>query len=176
MLRKISLAIALLLAAVLLLAATRPDSFAVQRSTSIRAPADKVYALIHDMHRFNTWNPYLQKDPNVKGSYSGPAAGHGARYVFEGNRDVGKGSLEITEAQAPARVAMRLRMLEPFAGENDVAFTLVPRGDSTEVTWAMHGASPYLARLAGLFFDMDHMIGRDFETGLQSLKSKAENG
>lgn len=176
MLKKVSLAIVVLLAAVLLFAATRPGSFEVQRTTSVRAPADKIYPLIQDMRQFNSWNPYNQKDPNAKGSYSGPAAGPGARYAFEGNKDMGKGSLEITDVQAPSRVAMRLRMVEPFAGENDVEFKLSPRGDGTDVTWAMRGASPYLAKLAGLFFDMDQMIGRDFETGLQSLKSKAENG
>lgn len=176
MLKKISLAVLVLLAALLLFAATRPGSFAVQRTASIRAPADKIYPLIQDMHEFNTWNPFNQKDPNAKGSYSGPAAGPGARYAFEGNQEIGKGSLEITVAQAPDRVAMRLQMLEPFAAENDVEFRLRPQGDSTEVTWTMRGASPYLAKLAGLFFDMDQMIGRDFETGLQSLKSKAENG
>ena len=38
----------------------------------------------------------------------------------------------------------------------------------------MEGASPYIARLIGVFIDMDAMIGRDFEAGLANLKARAE--
>ena len=38
----------------------------------------------------------------------------------------------------------------------------------------MDGPSPFLAKLIGVFFDMDRMIGRDFEAGLADLKQRAE--
>ena len=69
---------------------------------------------------------------------------------------------------------MKLDMIEPFEGHNIVEFTLAPRGDATDVTWAMHGPSPFMAKLVGLFMNMDAMIGRDFEAGLANLKSRAE--
>ena len=161
-------------AAVLLYAASRPDTFRVERAASIRAPADRVHALIADLHRFNTWNPYEKKDPNLKGRYRGADSGLGAAYDFEGNQDVGKGSLEIVESTPPTRVAMKLDMAAPFEAHNLVEFTLVPRGDATEVTWAMRGPSPFVARLVGVFMNMDAMIGRDFEAGLANLKALAE--
>ena len=164
------------LAALLLYAASRPDIFRVQRSTRIKAPPAAVHALIDDLHRFNTWNPYEKKDPNVKGAYGGPARGPGAAYEFEGNKDIGKGRLRIVDSKAPSKVTMQLDMLEPFEGHNLVEFTVLPRGDATEVTWAMQGASPFIAKLVGVFVDMDRMIGRDFEAGLADLKALAERG
>ncbi len=162
------------LAAVLVFAATRPDSFAIQRSARIKAPPERLFGLINDMRAFNTWNPYNQKDPNVKGSYRGPASGPGAAYDFQGNKDVGKGSIAIATSAAPTQVTMKLDMLEPFEGHNTVVFSIAALGDSSEVTWAMHGPSPYIAKLAGLFFNMDQMIGKDFDAGLASLKTLAE--
>ncbi|WP_372527433.1 SRPBCC family protein [Piscinibacter sp.] len=174
MIKTIALVAVAALAALLLYAATRPDTFRVQRSARILASADKIHPLINELSRFNTWNPYARKDPNMKGSYRGPTSGPGAGYDFEGNKEVGKGSIQIVESARPTRVTMKLDMIEPFEGHNTVEFTLAPRGDATEVTWAMHGASPFVARLMGLFFDMDGMIGNDFEAGLANLKAVAE--
>jgi uncharacterized protein YndB with AHSA1/START domain len=174
MLKTLALIAVLGVTLLLVYAATRPDRLHVQRSVHIAAPPEKIHALINDLHRFNTWNPYEKKDPNLRGRYEGPASGPGAAYHFEGNKDVGKGSLRIVESNAPARVAMNLEMIEPFAGTNVVEFTLAPQGSQTDVTWSMRGASPFAARLIGIFVDMDRMIGRDFETGLAALKAQAE--
>jgi hypothetical protein len=173
MIKTIALIILAAVGVLLAFAATQPDTFKVQRSASIKAPPDKLHGLINDMKVFNTWNPYNLKDPNIKGEYQGPQAGPGAAYHFAGNKDVGKGSIAITDS-SPSKVTMKLDMIEPFEGHNVVEFILVPRGDSTEVTWAMHGPSPYIGKVMGLVFNMDSMIGRDFEAGLANLKAKAE--
>ncbi|HSH91417.1 MAG TPA: SRPBCC family protein [Ramlibacter sp.] len=162
-----------LLSVPLVLAAFKPDTFRVQRSATIKAPQQKLHALINDMRVFNTWNPYNLKDPNIRGEYKGPQAGLGAEYHFAGNKDVGKGSIAIVET-APSKVMMKLDMIEPFEGHNLVEFRLAPQGDTTEVTWAMQGRSPYIAKVVGLFMNMDSMIGRDFEAGLANLKARAE--
>ncbi|QKO22704.1 SRPBCC family protein [Rhodoferax sp. BAB1] len=175
MLKTTFFVLVLAIAGLLVFAATRPDTFTLQRSLLIQAPPDKLHALINDMRSFNTWNPYDKKDPAMQGSYSGPAAGPGARYAFKGNKDVGEGSLEITSS-APGQVGMRLDMSAPMQVSNNITFTLQPRGAATEVTWAMQGASPFIAKLMGIFINMDAMIGRDFEAGLASLKTLAERG
>ncbi|HSV54950.1 MAG TPA: SRPBCC family protein [Burkholderiaceae bacterium] len=174
MIKTISLVVVVALAALLLFAATRPDTFQVQRSTRIKAPPEKLFPLINDLHQFNTWNPYNKKDPSMQGTYRGPSSGPGAGFDFQGNKEVGKGSIQIVESAAPARIKMKLDMLEPFEGHNMVEFSLAQRGESTEVTWAMHGPSPYISKLIGIFFNMDRMIGRDFEAGLADLKARAE--
>lgn len=155
-------------------AATRPDTFRVERSRVISAPPERVYALIHDLRQFNTWNPYERKDPAAKGQYSAITAGPGARYAWQGDK-VGTGSMEITDATAPARVAMKLDFVAPFEAHNQVDFTLQPEGDgATRVTWAMHGPVPYLAKIAHLLFNMDRMVGQDFEDGLNNLQAVAQ--
>ena len=173
MIKTIALIIVAAIGVLLVFAAAQPDTFKVQRSASIKAPPDKLHGLINDMKVFNTWNPYNLKDPNIKGEYQGPQAGPGAAYHFTGNKDVGKGSVTITDS-APSKVTMKLDMIEPFEGHNVVEFILAPKGDSTEVTWAMHGPSPYIGKVMGLIFNMDSMIGRDFEAGLANLKARAE--
>lgn len=174
MLKIIAIPVVVAVAGVLLYAATRPDTFRVARTTSIKAAPDRIFPLINDLHRFNAWNPYEKKDPDIKGRYSGPDSGKGAQYAFEGNNEVGMGSLEITDSEPPGRVAMRLRMTAPMKADNQIEFTLEPEGDVTHVTWAMQGRSPYLAKLIGLVVNMDRMIGRDFEAGLANLKGIVE--
>jgi hypothetical protein len=169
----LGLVVAACVLVLLLYAATRPDSFHVARSTLVQAPPARVHALINDLHQFNTWNPF-NKDPATRGEYVGPPAGPGATYHFDGGSG-GKGTVQIL-ASVPTEVAMELHMLKPMEARNKVLFTLVPRGDATEVTWAMEGASPYIAKVLHVVMNMDRMIGGAFETGLGELKQRAERG
>lgn len=174
MFKKIALAVVVLVAAVLLFAATRPDSFRVQRSTSIKAPAEKLFPLIADFHAWGAWSPWEKLDPTMKRTHSGAPSGKGAVYAWDGNNEVGAGRMEIAEVSAPSRLSIKLDFSRPMEGHNTAEFTLVPKGDASEVTWAMFGPNPYLSKLIGLFLDMDKMIGKDFETGLANLKALAE--
>ena len=174
MLKIAGLALGGLVGLVLVVAATRPDNFRVQRSASIHASPEKIFPHINDLHAFNAWNPFNKKDPNIKGSYSGAASGAGAAYAFEGNSDVGRGRIEISDSRPASEVRMNLHMLAPMEGRNVVEFTLHPKGDSTSVTWAIQGPMPYISKVLSVFCDMDAMIGREFESGLAELKAIAE--
>lgn len=162
------------IAGVLAYAATRPNDFRVQRRLAIKAPADRIYAEIADFHRWGAWSPYEKKDPGMKRTFSGATAGTGAAYAWDGNKNVGSGHMEILEATAPSKVTIKLDFLKPFEGHNTAEFTMVPSGDGTTVTWAMHGPAPYIHKLMGTFFNMDRMIGDDFAIGLANLKTIAE--
>jgi uncharacterized protein YndB with AHSA1/START domain len=175
MLKVVGIIGALLLIAVvvvLILAAMRPDTFRVERSAAIKAPPEKIFPLINDMHQFNTWNPFEKKDPG-KGTYSGPASGKGASYAWKSDQ-LGIGSMTIADSEAPSRVDIKLDFVKPFEAHNDVAFTLVPKGETTEVTWAMTGPVPFMAKIIHVIMDMDKMVGGDFEDGLANLKALAE--
>lgn len=165
--------VVLAIAAVLLLAARQPDSFRVERSASIAAPADRIFPLINDLRQMNAWSPFVKRDPGIQGSYSGPASGPGAIYRFEG-KEAGTGSLRIAGATAPTAVVMKLDMTAPMTGSNDILFSLVPDGQGTRVTWAMEGPSPFITKVMDLLFSMDRMIGGAFEAGLADLKILAE--
>jgi uncharacterized protein YndB with AHSA1/START domain len=171
----VAMGIVVLVAAILVFAATKPDIFRVQRTTSIKAPPETIFAHISDLHRWRAWSPYEKKDPAMKRTLSGAGNGKGAVYEWDGNKDVGKGRMEIIEASPPSKVRLTLDFVKPFEAHNIVEFTLEPNGDSTHVTWAMHGVSPYIAKLMGLFINMDTMIGKDFEAGLSNLKGVAES-
>jgi carbon monoxide dehydrogenase subunit G len=174
MFKKIALVIVVLLLAVLAYAATKPDSMHVQRSVTVKAPPDKIFPLINDFHRWSAWSPYERVDPAMNKVYSDPAAGKGAVYEWAGNSQVGQGRMEITDAPDPSRVTIKLDFIKPFEGHNVAEFTLVPQADATTVTWTMDGRSPYVAKLMGVFVNMDNMIGKDFDTGLSNIKAIAE--
>ncbi len=171
----IAMAVAVIaVAGILGYAAMQPDDFRIARSTAIKAPPEKIYPLMSDFRRSAEWSPYEKKDPNMKRSFSGAASGKGAIYSFDGNSDVGTGRLEITDATPPSKVVLRLDMVKPFEGSNIIEYSILPKGDGSEVIWSMHGQQPLLAKAICLFFNMDKMVGADFEQGLASLKSVAE--
>lgn len=173
-LKIIALAAAVLIAGVLAYAATKPDTFRVQRTVTIQAPPEKIFPLINELPRWKEWSPYEKKDPAMKRTFSGPAGGKGASYAWEGNNEVGKGRMEIAESTASSKIIFDLYFLEPFEGRNTAEFTLDRKGEATNVTWSMYGPAPYLTKLMSTFFDMDAMIGNDFAAGLASLKALAE--
>ena len=162
------------LGVLLMYATTRPDQFSVERRLRINAAPEKLWPLISEMRPFNRWNPYVRKDPKIKGSYSGPETGIGSRYAWESD-EVGVGSLEITGQQPGQAMQMRLDFVKPFEAHNRAEFRLTPQSDgSTEVTWSMHGPSTYISKVMGLIIDMDKMVGRDFEAGLSNLQELAK--
>lgn len=161
-------------AGLLIFAATKPDSFRVQRSASIKAPPEKIFALINDLRAHGSWSPWEKKDPGMKRTFTGPQAGKGATYEWDGNKEIGQGRMEIAEAVPASRIVMKLDFIRPFEAHNIAEFLLQPSGDSTTVTWAIYGPSPYISKLMTIFFDMDKMIGHEFEAGLANLKALTE--
>jgi hypothetical protein len=174
MIKKIALVVAVLIAGVLLYAATRPDTLHVERTAAINAPAGKIYPLISDFHSWTSWSPYEKRDPALKRTYSGAESGKGAVYQWEGNSEVGSGRMEITDTSAPSKVVIKLDFITPFEGHNVAQFTMQPSGRATNVTWSMDGPTPYLGKVIGVFINMDRMIGTDFEAGLANLKTLTE--
>ena len=173
MLKIAAIVIALLIVAMLFYAATKPDSFRVQRSVSIRAPADKIFPLINDLHQWDAWTPY-NKDPAMKTTFGGAPTGVGSTYAWHGNSQVGQGDIEISASIAPRKVALNLHMIKPFEANNTVEFTLQTKGDVTDVSWAMDGKQVFIGKVLGIFMNMDNMVGKDFEVGLERMKVLAE--
>ena len=174
MFKIIAIIIAVLIAGVLLFAATKPDIFRVQRSAGIKAPPEKVFALINDFKSWGAWSPWEKKDPAMKRTFGAVTSGKRAQYAWEGNKDVGQGSMEITESVPSSKIVLKLDFIKPFEGHNVVEFTLTPQGDTTNVAWVMQGPTPYFAKIFHVFMDMDSMVGKDFESGLANLKTAAE--
>jgi hypothetical protein len=171
---KISALVAVVLVlGVLAFAATKPDIFRVQRAATIKAPPEKVQAMLTDFRNWRAWSPWEKLDPAMKRTYGGAEKGKGATYAWEGNGDVGVGRMEITDV-TPSRVALDLDFTKPFAANNKVEFALEGKGELTNVTWTMRGPIPYVAKVVHVVFDMDGMVGGQFETGLANLKRLTE--
>lgn len=170
----IALVLVAAIAVVLILAATKPNTFSVRRATTIEAPPEKIFPLISDFHQWRSWSPYEHKDPAMKRSYSGAESGRGAIYAWDGNRNVGSGRMEIIDVSAPSEIVIKLDFFTPFEGHNTAEFTMLPQADGTNVTWLMHGPAPFMSKVMQVFINIDHMVGKDFEVGLASLKRLAE--
>ena len=174
MLKKIAIAVVVVLAVILGMAAMQPDSFTVSRSTTIKAPPEKIIPLVNDFHNWTSWSPWEQLDPKMQRGYSGPNSGVGAVYTWNGNDDVGQGRMEITEQTLSTKVGIKLDFVEPFASSNVTEFVLVPQGDTTTVNWNMSGPMQLVTKIMSVFMSMDKMIGKDFEKGLAQMKAVAE--
>ncbi len=170
----IAAALVVVVAGILIYAATRPDTFRVQRSASIKAPPGKIFPLISDLKGWGAWSPYEKKDPAMKRTFGAVTAGKGAVYEWHGDKNVGRGRMEITDAMQPSKIAIKLDFFEPFEAHNTTEFTMVRKDDATAVTWSMYGPASFLSKLMGVFFNMDRMVGADFEAGLSNLKTIAE--
>jgi uncharacterized protein YndB with AHSA1/START domain len=175
MLTIILIFIALLIAAVLVLAALKPDTFVVQRAARINAPPAKVFALIDDFNRWAAWSPWEKLDPALQRTFSGSAGGKGSVYEWKGNSKVGEGRMEILESAPSSQILIKLDFIKPFEAHNLAEFTLVAQGDDTAVNWAMRGATPFLGKIMHVFCNMDRMVGKDFEAGLANMKAIAES-
>lgn len=174
MLKKIGLILTVLIAALLVAAATRPDSFRMERSITINAPADKIFPLLNDLGQWSAWSPWEKKDAAMKRQLSSPSAGVGASYDWQGNSDVGTGRMQITESATPHKLVIQLDFIEPFAARNTSAFTLKPQSGGTQVTWSLAGQNNFVSKLMQVFVSMDSMVGPDYEAGLKNLKALAE--
>jgi len=174
MLRKVLIALAALVAVLLVVVATRPSTYRVERTTRIAAPPDVVFALVNDFHSWNRWSPWEHLDPSMKRTFGGPPSGLGATYAWTGNDKVGEGNMRITESAPAQKVGIRLEFIKPMASVAQTNFGFRPEGGGTQVSWVMDGKNDFMGKAFALFADLDTMIGNDFEKGLASMRREAE--
>ena len=170
----IAIVLALAIGVILVLAASKPDTFRIERSATINAPPEKIFAVLSDFRQWTGWSPWENRDPDMKRNYGGADRGKGAVYGWEGDKNVGIGRMEIMEATAPSKLVIKLDFLKPFEAHNTAEFTMRPQDNATLVRWAMHGPSPLMAKVMHVFINMDKMVGKDFEQGLANLKRLTE--
>ena len=173
MLKVIAIAFAIAAVAFLVVVAVQPAQFRVERSATIAAPAPMVFGLVNDLHKWESWSPWAKRDPRMKQTYEGAAAGVGAVTAWSGNNEVGEGRMTITESRPAERVVIKLEFFRPFSAINTAQFDFRPQGDRTLVTWSMRGTNNFLAKAMHLFMDVDKMVGTDFEQGLANMNAVA---
>ncbi len=174
MIKQLLLVVLGIVAIILVRATFIKGSFRVERSVTIKAPPERIFGLINDFHNFGQWSPWEHLDPDMQRSITGPASGKGAVYEWSGNNKAGAGRMEILESTPSSKILIKLDFIKPIAGTNTSEYTITPQGDSTKVTWAMYGPSPFVSRVMQVFVSMDKLIGGDFESGLATMKTVAE--
>ena len=175
MLWKILIVAAALIVVFLIVVALQPSTFRVVRTATIAAPPEAVFAQVNDFHKWAAWSPWEHKDPAMKRTYEGPAAGMGSVYKWAGNKDVGEGGMTIVDSRPSDLIRIRLEFLKPFAATNQTEFSFKPQGHQTAVTWTMTGTNNFMGKLFCMFMDMDKLVGSDFEKGLAGMKSVVES-
>lgn len=168
---KILIAVVIVVLGLAAFVATRPAEFRVTRTATYAAPAPAVFAQVNELRKWEAWSPWAKKDPQMKQAYEGPAAGAGAVASWVGNKDVGEGRMSIVESRPAELIRFKLEFFKPFAATHTAEFTFKPAGNQTAVTWSMSGQNNFIAKALHLVFDMDKMVGGDFEAGLASLKT-----
>ncbi len=173
MILRIVLILLLALAAILLFAATRPNTVTVERSIVINAPPEKILPLLNDFHNWPQWAPQDREDPTMTRTFSGPENGSGAISDWTAKGSAGRGRMTITSA-TPTQVQVTVDFVKPFAAHNLHTLTLTPEATKTHVTWTVRMQAVYPMKVMGLFLGMDNFIGKHFQTGLETLKTVAE--
>ncbi|MDI1475758.1 SRPBCC family protein [Polyangium sp. y55x31] len=171
---RVGIGLAAVIAVLLIVIATRPSTYRVERHATIAAPLDLVFTKVKDFRTWGAWAPWMKLDPNMKTTFTGNQGEVGAIYEWEGNDEVGAGRMTITAIKPNERVDIKLEFLKPFESKADNGFTVAAAGQETKITWFMNGENDFIGKAFCLFMDMDAMIGKDFENGLGNFKKVAE--
>lgn len=172
-LKRILIGLVVLVAAFLGAGFLLPRIVTVKRSVAIQAAPEAIFPHVNSLRATQAWSPWMERDPDVALTFSGPDSGVGAVMSWASdNPQVGQGRQEITLSQANDRVETALDFGE--MGLATASFQLQPDGAATVLTWGLQtdmGAGP-VGRWMGLM--MDRWVGGDYERGLANLKALVE--
>jgi len=174
MVKKVLYVIAGLFLIYLLLCLAGPKTVQVSRSISVHASSEVVKTQLADFKFFQEqWSPWGEKDPNMKTTFEGETGKPGSKYAWEGNKEVGTGSMELVAINGDT-ILQKIIFTAPQKGGGDVYLIAQPAGDSTHVTWGMKFDVGFMSRAVMLFLNMDKMIGADYDKGLAKFKQVIE--
>ena len=173
-LKRLGVGLVLLLGAAAVAVWFQPDDYRLTRTAVIAAPPATVFAQVNDLRKWDDWSPWAKLDPAAKVTFSGPQAGVGASFKWDGNDKVGAGTMTITESKPNERIATRTDFVKPFAGTSNADFIFSASGDQTNVIWTMSGTHNFIGKAMCLVMSMEAMLGPDFERGLAQLKQVSE--
>lgn len=151
-----------------------PREYTLEKTALIDCPKAQLHSKVSNLRSMNEWSPWADYDPDMKNTYQGEDGQVGSVSSWEGNDKVGKGKQEITSITTD-KVETKLSFIEPWESEATSYILLKDQGDKTEVTWGMKGQNDYPFNAMSVFMDMDDMIGKDFERGLDKLKVLCKN-
>jgi uncharacterized protein YndB with AHSA1/START domain len=174
MLKKILIALVVVIAGFAGYVALQPSHFHVERTATIAAPPANVFGHVNDLHKWEAWSPWAKLDPKAKIGFEGAPAGKGAALAWSGNDKVGEGRMVVAESQPNELVSIKVDFTRPFQGSNKSEFAFKPDGNKTAVTWSMSGHQTFVEKAMCIVMNGKKMIGDQLEDGLGKLKTVAE--
>lgn len=164
-----------LIVLVAILALVAPKDYNVSRSIEIERPKEEVFEYLKYLKKQQEWSPWAKRDPDMISKFTGVDGEVGAVNYWKGNKAVGEGEQEITQIVEGKRIEGELRFLKPFKSTSDSYLEVYEAGqDKTKVIWGFKGKNKFPMSIMMLFMNMDKAVGKDFEEGLQSLKTIME--
>lgn len=150
--------------------------YAVEREIIINRPKTDVFNYVKLLKNQDNYSLWATMDPAMKKEYRGIDGEVGFVSAWDSDSsNVGKGEQEIINIKEGERIDYELRFIEPFEA-NDKAYMITEtiNNGKTKVRWGFNGKMDYPLNLMLVFMDMEEMLGKDLETGLQNLKTTLE--
>ncbi len=173
-LKYIGILLLTLLSVFLILGLVAPKKTHLERSISISAPPTSVQAVVAKFSEYNKWSPWAEYDTNMVVKLEGQDGNVGSKYSWIGNKQVGKGNQTITKIE-PGLVETNLVLEEPMSSQAKVGMKLVEENDGTKATWSFDSETPFPWNAMSFFFNMEKLVGPDYEKGLAKLKKYVES-
>jgi len=159
----------------LIVAAFAGTRWNYEKSVLINAPVEKVWSNVSTLRACNQWNPWMQKDPNIKLQYSGPEGAPGSSFSWDSDvKNVGAGNQTITKVLPNSEVDSRIEFLRPFKGKGDAYLMVTVERAVTRVSWGIESSMPYPMNIVKVFGGIERNMNRDFTFGLNKLKGLCE--
>ena len=175
-LKIVLIALAGIIAMILIAAAHAKKDYAVKREIVINKPKQQVFDYIKLLRNQDNFSKWAKMDPNMKRTITGTDETVGFVSAWESNaKDVGAGEQEIKKITDSERLDFELRFLKPWKSTNYAYMTTESLDtNQTSVKWGFNGTMAYPMNLMLVFMDMDKMLGKEFQTGLDNLKEILE--
>ena len=165
-----------LIALFLIIALFVSKEYSVERNVSINQPKNMIYDYAKYLKNQNEFSVWAKIDPNMKVEFRGTDGTVGFVSAWDSpNKNAGKGEQEIKAIDEGNRIDYEIRFYEPMESTDNAYMSFSAVNDSvTTVKWGFYGKIKYPMNFMLLFMDMDAMLGKDLEGGLNNLKALLE--
>ena len=175
-LKFILMGFAVLIGLILIIPIFTKKNFSVQRLVVVEKPISEVFDFVKLLKNQDYFSVWATKDPDMKKSFQGEDGTLGAISSWDSQlKDVGMGEQEIMKISDGERIDYELRFFKPFKATNFADFTFEAVSETeTNVKWGFSGKMQYPMNMFLLIRDMEGMLGKDLQEGLNKLKAVVE--
>jgi effector-binding domain-containing protein/uncharacterized protein YndB with AHSA1/START domain len=150
--------------------AVQPNNFKVERTVTMKAPAEMIYKNVSDYKNWEAWSSWVEADPDMKITLPEQTSGVGSSYSWE-DKD-GVGTMKTLDAVPNTSLTQQMQFAD--FPPSDIHWKFKPHTDgSTEVTWSIAGKDlPFgFKAFVALSGGMEKQIGPHYDRSLAKLDS-----